>query len=311
MAGTPGTLTGLQITKNVLPLFYAHKDPRWISTLIAPISKTNKKSGYIVKMEDGYLRPVNGIVASTAPAAPIDDGYSTIEYNVARRRWSFTIADEDLEDWELPVQAAQRAMRALNAQVAVDREISLSAWMTALSTTPTNFTHYGSPSVKWDATSGTIKVDEDMEGGFEAIENEIGIRPNTIIASPGSHTAIKTWIKGYLAGSGRTKMPGEQDIRDYFEVENYWVGRSRYRSERKGATRALTQCWGTDFVWIGNCSAEKDEPMFATTVVRGEDTKFKPIREENPEATTYVLSSDYQVKVVEEKSMYCLYDCLT
>jgi len=304
----PSALTQMQITKNVLPIYWGYESQRYISTMIAPNTATTKQSGYIISLGDAYLRPVNGEVASTSPASAIDDEFSTTEYNLKRYRWSYKIADEDKEEWELPVESAQLAMRALTAQSAVNREMLLSAWMTDTD----NFTNkidITADSTSWDDASATI--DEDIWEQEEAVRSAIGVRPNTMVVTADTYRYLRIWVKNYLENSGRVKMPTDKDIADFFGFDNFVVATARYISSAKGATTAYTDCWGSEGCWLLYVkSSPKEEPAFACTVTGKKDLEFKTYRENNPEADVHILKANMQVKILNETSGAYLYNVL-
>lgn len=309
-------LTNTEISEVILPIYYQTRMPGFIAEEIAPFTKATKKSGKIIKFGTEFMRPLQGRAAPGVPGAVILDDYSTISFELETRRWTYPMDNDDIDESELPVEIAQRAMYALSMQAGLIREMGLAAWMTD----HTHFTNSASPTVKWDATTGTRDIDKDVIDLAELVCESTGVEREELMCytTIGPYKKMEDWVKATRAGSTLTGVPTKAEVAAHFGLGGIKIARAKYVSSARGATTTVkspvwaTSAGATDNLWIGYFKADpKGDPAFACHPAKKKDLDFHPIPTDDPPGIKWFLQAKEDLTILEETSCGMLYDILT
>jgi hypothetical protein len=209
-----------------------------------------KAGQYPVWSIDDFMRDdVESKVDHRAETPEIDFSYSLANYLLDTYRLKISITEEERWQAHTALRLEQSKVNGLMDRMAIRRERRLAAKLRK-TTNGGQLTLGATPSVKWDATSGTIVIEKDIKAARKAVYDAIGVHVDT---------AIVNWDVAYVIALDPTvreilkytsekdsilSANGEQVIPRNFHGLNWVVvGSDKVNTARKGATRSLSSIW--------------------------------------------------------------------
>lgn len=186
--------------------------------------------------------------------------------------------------------------------------------------TDTSTYSYATPSVKWDASTGTIDIFGDIKSAKEAFRKAFGRNPNLMIIEPDVAAVIQN-NSDFL---DRLKYTNPNLVRDDglpspFMGMQIFVPGALEDSANPSAAESIDDIWNTDKVMLLFVNPSQTpvmgEPSFGYNIVwkkfGANGWKVKTWMEEDPERE-YIWAAHYhEFKVVASHGLYIINDTLT
>ena len=160
----------------------------FVADKIYPRVPVKKESDKYWIFESPELRDdVDGHRAAGAEATEIDWGGTTTTYSCEEYAFRRLLSDRAKSNSDNPVLMEQQTVRKLmhKIRMGIEKRIKTVVMDTSI------ITNNASPSVKWDAASGTITIEKDIDTAKEAVAVACGNEPNIILIPPEVATAVK------------------------------------------------------------------------------------------------------------------------
>lgn len=155
---------------------------------LLPVIKVTKESDKYFIFDNAEKRRIltDSDRAIGAKSREIDFEYTNATFSCNEHALSHMIADRTRALADEPIKLEQDAVLSLKQKLLLNQEkdgidgIFVDGGLTS-----------AVPSVKWDATSGTITIEKDVDTGVEAIRKAIGTHPNMMTLSHAVAKVIK------------------------------------------------------------------------------------------------------------------------
>lgn len=221
---------------------------------LSPICPVNKQTGYIREYDKSHLRAHNTLIGrgGRAEAPSFEWGLaSDVSFKTVPRGIRDAILDDEVDNWDSPLDAQADTVESLTDVMLLDREIRLAAILLSTSYL-TKYTTLSGTSQWSDHTNGISDPIGDVKTGIVSCRDNGGMTPNTIAMD--WETALNFCTHPDVVGL--TKYSGEITkqrmlaiLRALFDLEPVIAG-AMYNSATQGQTATLAPVWGTD-VLIG------------------------------------------------------------
>lgn len=131
----------------------------------------------------------------------------------------------------------------------------------------------GAAGTAW-TTFATADPQGNVDARIQAIRDATGLTPNAIVLPYKAFRALRrtTQFKDAVASSGAgestlTRRISLQQIADFFEIENVFVGDAQRNSAKQGQAATLAEIWPADKVLVGRIATTDDikEPCVGRT----------------------------------------------
>jgi len=114
---------------------------------------------------------------------------TTGTYKTVEKKVKFLITQRMMDNWNQAGDIRQYYTKRLMGQLGVALEVETQAHCVDYSGAFSG--HADTPSVKWDASSGTIVIEKNIDTWKEAMAAECGKEPNTIVIPPAVAKVVK------------------------------------------------------------------------------------------------------------------------
>lgn len=160
----------------------------FVADQLFPVVEVNKESDKywsypVPELSDSVpqLRTAGGL-AQEVDWKPTTATYSCEEYALRR-----LISNRARDNADNPQKLENNTVRKLLHQIRLGVEKRIKAMVMSTS----YITNYSTPSVKWDAASGTITIEKNIDTAKEAVLTQCGYEPNVILIPPAVAKVMK------------------------------------------------------------------------------------------------------------------------
>lgn len=184
-----------------------------------------------------------------AKSKEIDFAYGSGTFSCQEDALSHAIADRSRALADEPIKLEQDAVLMLKEKLLLNAEYQGLDKLLVTGGLPANV-----PSVKWDASSGTITIEKNIDNAGENVAAKVGVDPNTIALSPTVAKVVKrdstiaTILQAMYNGNGEAvllaqRLGGLPPV--LFGLEVVLVGGLR-NTANEGQTASLSRLMGDD-----------------------------------------------------------------
>lgn len=154
----------------------------FIQDQVYPVVDVNKESDKynIYPAPEIRTGDVETLRAAGDPAKEIDWKPTTATYTANEHALRRFVSDRVYNNADNPTKINMRTVDKLIHKLKLGTESRIKT--TLMSTT--YITNYSTPSVKWDASSGTIVIEKNIDTAKEAVVTQCGHEPNVIVIPP-------------------------------------------------------------------------------------------------------------------------------
>ena len=165
------------------------------------------------------------------------------------------VTDREKEEYQDFTSLAEDTITGLKKLLRIEREIEVAA-LAHSNIAGTSGTYHFTPTVKWNATTGTIIVEKDIRTAIAAFKANALIKPNTLVLP---ETLWDEIVMDSTLRNTLTLVPGrpKQDIKLssilnflFDNFENIYIPNGLYDTAAKGQTESLTDIWGNHVVLL-------------------------------------------------------------
>lgn len=224
----------------------------YISELILPPLKVKEKAGKFAKYGKENLR-VYADQTFRAPgtrANSIDYSVSQGTYVCQEHALEKGVPDEYKNNTDKPYDPQRDAVATIMDNIWVNQEVALATAMTATATLTNNTTLSGTS--QWSDYANSDPFD-DINTGIATVRAATGKRPNSCTMSHDvaqklkSHPDVREQVK-YTNGGQLSDNAFIKFLKDFFNLENVYVGSAIKNTADEGQVDSLGNVWGDDFV---------------------------------------------------------------
>lgn len=228
-------------------------NPSYIALSIAPELKVVEKTGKFAKYGFENLRPYVGQIlrAPGTRANSVDYSVSMGDYSCTEKSLEKRIPDELKNNTDKPYDAEKDAVATLLDNMLVNQEYALAQVMTNASVLTQNYIVSGTS--QWNETSYVSTPLQDIEDGIDTIQSATGQRPNSVTMSFAvmralkAHPEVREQVK-YTNGGQLSEGSFVTFMKEYFMLDNVYIGTAVYNSADEGQTASISSVWGNDLV---------------------------------------------------------------
>lgn len=305
------TLQNGRVDKLVTSVLQAYTNPQFIASGILPaVPGLKEESGKIGAISNSHLRVYDSRRALN------DEGQHRMEFSYSQDD-SYRVEYFDLEVFlpdrlqnqlDQPFNARRDAATVLMQALMLERENALAAALTSTAVLTQNVTLAGGDKFSDFANSSPEDV---IETGRTAVFNAIGRDPNamymsrTVFNTLKRHPFFLQMVKGLNILSPDALA---QLIKDYFQLDFLFVGKSVKVSSAEGQAETKTSVWGDDVVLFYRPTVGSlYEPAFGYQfVLSGQNVRTDIRRHENDLGDIVRVMWAYQDKILDTNAGYLI-----
>lgn len=292
---------------------YTNKN--YIATQILPKLMVKEKTGNYAKYGTENLRVYAGQLyrAPGAPSVTVDYSVSQGEYLCRERSLKKFVPVEAMKNTDQPYDPKRDAVQTLMDIIYNNMEYALATYMGNTANITQNVTLSGGD--QWDDYTNSTPLD-DIETAISDIVNATGQRPNTcwmgfetfrkLKAHPDVREQVKYTNGGQLSDSAFVAF-----LKEFFMLNEVFVGTAIYDSADEGQTASLTQVWGKNF-WLGykNASPTLMQATMGYTFF-DEDVMVEEWAENDPKGEWERVHASWDQNVMDASLIYLIKDAVS
>jgi hypothetical protein len=279
-----------------------------VGTYLFPRVDVGVRAGKIIVFTKEQFRQYANMLRSPGARTPrVQFGYGTADYALTDYSIEGTLPKEIREEQQSPakgftIDGATVAINNAMDIIALRLEIEQAALATTLSNYDSSNRVTLSGTAQFSDYSGTSNPVKAVEDGKEAVRQQIGKRPNTLIMGPTVFAAIKQHpvITDRIKYTGRDVATPEL-LASLFGVSNVYVGEAVKASDAD----AFSDVWGKHMVLAYTETAtlaERGRPSFGYTYNLGAYPMAEPAYYEDNEKTWCFPVSSCEQPVIAAKA---------
>lgn len=309
----PNLVTG-RVDKPVTNVLQAYTNDNFIAGLILPTLPVKEESGLVGALENNHLR------VYTSKRSLYDTGEHRMEFKYTQDD-SYKIEYYDLEAYvpdrlqnqlQTPFDARRDAAFVTKQALMLEREVALATALHSTAILTQNVTLSGTSQFNDYANSNPDTV---IETGRSAIQSAIGREANSMYLSRKVFNTLKRhpffleMVKGVKVFDGRVLA---QLIKDFFELENLYVGSAIKVTSKEGQTEAKGQVWSNDIVLFYKPAASSlYEPSLGYQfTLSGQNVRASNRRHVSDQGDVERVEWAYQDKILDTNCGYLIKDAV-
>lgn len=300
-----------RVDKQVTNVLLAYTNDDFIVDKILPtVPNLKEESGKIASLNNEHLRIYDSV------RSLYDESDHRMEFKVSNDK-SYQIEYHDLESYlpdrlidqlQEPFDARRDAALSLMQSIMLKRENALAAAMTSTSVLTNNTTLSGTSQFNDYTNSDPAGV---IETARTSVQNKIGREANSMVLSRKVFNTLKRhpFFLNLVRGVSVLSPSMMIDLlKEYFELENVFVGKSIYISTKPGQTETKTQLWGNDVVlFYRPKTASLLTPSFGYNfALAGQNLRASTRRHTNDMGELVRLEYAYQDKILDADAAYLI-----
>ncbi len=226
-------------------LSVAHRNPACVAERVAPPVFVRRQSDryYVYDPEREGARAQFDLRAPGVEADEVNFSLSSEAYFCADHALESVIPDEERENADPVIQPEMDRVEFLTDKILLNQELALAAALRDSAALPGKT--ISDPGERWDQ-EGVDPVAE-VEAGRSAIQEAVGLAPNTLVLSWPVYQAVRNHPKI----TDRVKymqfgVVGVEELARLFDVETVLVGRAFRNTAARGQAAQLEYVWGQD-----------------------------------------------------------------
>ena len=264
----PSTGATIRADLNLVVEEASAADRFFIADRVLPTMSVDAKSGTYAKVDIAGGALLDAVATERARSG---------SYGEISRKWTNDTYDTVDRGLEEPVDDcdASDVGRFFNLESAASRlcmrNVKLAAEVRAAAAI-FNATTFGagtnSTVAYTEANIATIDFPADVLAAIERI-NDNGAEANTIVLSSTvlnrlkRSTLLKAWVRGTLTGEVAMAINADSIAKSFADhgITQCLVGRARYNTAKKGASKSVSSIWGNTYAWVGYVNPSARNPQ--------------------------------------------------
>jgi hypothetical protein len=247
------TLGSAKVDKILTQFSQMYRNDTYIAEQVLPVLKVKEKSGQYAKYNKENLRAyVDNIYRAPGTRAhTVDYSVSQGTYTCREHAIEKRVPDEFKNNTDNPYDAKRDATAVIMDNIWVNQELALATTMRDATVLTSNTTLSGTDQWSDYANSDPIG---DIETGIAAVRSLTAKRPNTAVMGHDVwlklkyHPDVREQVK--YTGNGRfSDAAFGSFIKEFFSLDNVFVGAAIYDTAVEGQTASLSDIWTKDF-WL-------------------------------------------------------------
>ncbi len=247
-----GPLLGQTRVDKILSQFsQMYRNMNFICELILPVMKVKEKTGLFAKYGTENLRVYTQQLfrAPGTRSKQMDYSVSQGSYSCKERSIEKLVPDEFVQNQDDPYDAKRDAVQICMDVIWGNQELNLATSLGDTGVLTNNTTLSGTS--QWSDYVNSTPI-TDIEVGIQAVRSKTGARPNTFWMSHPVFTKLKYHpdIRNQVRYTNGGQLSDQQMgafLKDFFNVENVFVGMAIYNSAALAQTDVITDIWGKNF----------------------------------------------------------------
>lgn len=240
-----GTYSSITVQQALTDFAVKYENGEYVADLVSPVKTANKKTFKLYKYDRRDVHRVpDAEVAATGQPRQLKYSVSTQEVTVKPYALWDGIPISDLDEADAPLDLEMDTTEDLVNALLLAREKRVADLLF-------DAAQYGSSnkvtlSNEWDDYTNSTPI-QDINTGIRAIAGRANV---LILAETGWHALrnhpdiIGTQLRGQ--GSRNEGQASEQEVAEYFGLEQVIVARAKYDTANEGATASYSYVWDTD-----------------------------------------------------------------
>jgi len=282
-----------------------------IAPFIAPEIKVVEKTGKFAKYGKENFR----VYASEIYRLPgtransIDYSVSMGTYSCEEKSLEKRVPDELKKNTDKPFDAEKDAAATIKDVITLNQEYALAQAMTNTSILTNNVTL--SSTDQWNESSYVSTPIQDIETGIADMLLATGSRPNSVTMSFDvmlalkSHPDVREQMK-YTNGGQFSEGAFVTFMKEYFNLQNVFVGTAVYDTADEGQTASNAQVWGKDLVlFYQNPRPTIGQASFAATFT-DQPLVVEKYREESHVSDVIRMRHSYDQAIMDANLAYLI-----
>ncbi len=253
-----------------------------------------------------------------APEFDLKRDREPVLYSCQLKRGKSFVNDEEEKankDW---TSLTEDAVADIKRGMLLKREYDFVTNLLESDISGTSGDYHATPTVKWNASSGTITIEKDIRDAIKACEDNCLMTPNIIVIPK------QVWDEIIMDETLRdlfTLIPGRknQDIELssimkllFDNFKQIYIPNIKYDTAGKKKTPSLSNIYGNNVTMLYRNPGRPGTKAFTWGLYfEYESFKTKQWREEDPEGTWVRLSTSYDMKETARSARYTLKDVIS
>ena len=293
-------------------------NPAYVGLDLYPEFIVNNESDkyYTYKSREGLSR-INTKRADGAPSATFDFKPSTETYTCQEQSLSKLLTDRKLANADSPTRLRENTLRIIREFIDGDHEFDI-----VDEVTNKGGLSGSTPAVKWDATSGTIVIETNLDTAKQGVLDNSGAVANTLIINDQikdvvkKNSTIRDLIRYTIQGNGGAQLLVSVELPPVMFGLRIVVAAARHNTANLGQTASISRVWGSHAIvaYVDPNPGLDSKTLGLTFTVRGAGKgapTIKTWREEKLGGTMYEMSIIRVAKTVASACGYNLHSVLT
>ena len=283
----------------------------FIAEQVLPVLPVAKESDKYYKWDrQSAFQDYEALRADGTEAKVVDFGLTPATYSAEEYALAAKVTDREMDNADSVIQLKKSKTSRLQDLLYLQQEQRVAT----LLTTAGNYSgNTGTPSVKWDAGSGTIDIEGDIDDAKTAIRRAIGMEPTDIIIPDAVAKVVKknSTIRELIKYTQNDLLVNGDLPPTMFNLKVHIPGAVTTSSNEGASSPTYSDVWSDNVVllWKG-AEATLDSPHFAK-IIRSRNWLTKVWREEK-KGSDFIEVSHIQDEVMTSGlSGYLLSDVLT
>lgn len=293
----------------------AYKNEEYIAEKILPVVSVQKDTAQIATYGMDNLRIEQALRAQGSGANEVSHSLTIGDHYILHdHALKEFVSKEEEDNADKPISPRIDATENLTERMLVIKEKELADALGNTSVITQNVTLAGTD--QWSDFTNSDPFD-DIKTGMEAVRTGSGKLPNSFIMSYAVmmtlmvHPDLIARLPGTLVVTADTVISALKLA--FPNIKNIFVGSAQYNSAVEGATDALADIWGKNFViaYISTRPTLKDRALGFTYQAIGQNRQVKVLPYDEDREGRFVRVNDkYDQKLVDNKCAYLIKSCI-
>ncbi|MBT5305999.1 MAG: hypothetical protein HOL31_13085 [Candidatus Scalindua sp.] len=278
--------------------------------------KNESDKYYVYKNREGLSRlnvkRADGTESNTFDFKPTTESYICQEQALHK-----ILTDRKMNNADSPTRLRANAVRLIQSFIDLDHEFDVMDEVSSLAGLTGS-----TPAVKWNAGSGTINIEGDLDTAKQSILDESGAVANKVLFNDQIKDVVKkdstlrNLIRYTIQGDGGQRLLVDGELPPVMFNLKIVVAASRYNTAQLGQTPSISRIWDSRAIvgFVDPSPGEESRTLGLTFTVRGAGVGSGTVKtwRDNPKSgTVYEISKIRVAKTVASGCGYNLHSVLT
>lgn len=305
------TVSNVHVDQPLTNLSIGYNPAGFVAESVLPVMNVNFESDkYYVWDRQSAFQEYEALRADGTEAKVVEFGLTAEAYLAEEYALATKVTDREVDNADSVLRLRESKARRLQNLLLLQQEKRVAELLTTAGNYDGNT---DTPSVKWDASSGTIDIEGDLDDAKEAVRQVIGMEPTDIIIPPSIAKVVKknSTVRELIKYTQNDLLVNGDLPPTLFNLRVHIPGAISTSSTEGAASVTYGDIWGDNVILIWNgADAAIDSPHFGK-IFRARNFLTKAWRDEK-RASEFIEVSHVQDEVITSGvSGYLLTNVLT